>query len=350
MEQYAWDVADAMKRGGDEVCFVVASDGDVVIPRFEELGSVYRLPMKSKFDFESIRGLREIVRAEQPDIIHTHQPKNIFHAHRSRKRAGKNIAVVHTVHFVINPTSPQWLYSRIFALPERTIAVSGKVRNRTFEVYPNLEPEQVVTVLSSVNPLRLNGVGDIKSGETVTFGYAGRLVAEKGVHVLIKAAGATVRAGLDLRLLIAGLGDEEYTAQLRGLAHAEGIVDKVHFMGFIDRIGEFIEKIDVAVLPSIASEAISLMLIEYMCAGRPVITTMNGAQKEIIDDGISGFLIPPDNYETLAVKLAEFAVNPNLALEMGRAAKQTYEDRLSFDRFIENTRNTYIDALNSLKK
>lgn len=350
MEQYAWDVANAMKHRGDEVCFVVATDGDVVVPRYEELGKVYRLPMKSKFDFASIKELKKIVRDEQPDIIHTHQPKNIFHAHRARKGAGRNIAVVHTVHFAINPTSPQWLYSRIFALPERIIAVSERVRRRAMEVYPNLKPEQVVTILNSVNPSRLGSVAPVQASERLTFGFAGRLVQDKGIHIFIKAAGMAIRDGHDFNLIIAGRGDEEYTAELKRLAEEEGVADKVQFPGFIDRIGEFIGGIDVAVLPSIVSEAGSLMLVEYMCAGRSVITTDNGSQGEVIDDGVNGFLIPPDNAEALADKLAALASNPAKAREMGFAARLRYEERLSFDKFIDHTGVTYREALKSRER
>lgn len=345
MEQYAFDVAEAMKCGSDEVCFVVATDGDLVVPRYEALGKVYRLPMKSKFDFASIRALREIVRTEQPDIIHTHQPKNIFHAHRARKGCGRNTAVVHTVHFAINKTSPQWLYSYIFALPQRVIAVSERVRRRAMEVYPNLKSEQVVTILNSVNPSRLSAVEAVKGGEPIVFGFAGRLVRDKGIHVFIKAAGTIARAGYDFRLLVAGRGDEAYADELKRLAADEGIADKVRFLGFIDRIGEFIESIDVAVLPSIVSEAGSLMLVEYMCAGRAVITTSNGAQGEVVDDSVNGFLVPPDDVEALAAKLSVIAGNPALAREMGHAARNRYEERLSFDKFVENTRNTYLEAL-----
>lgn len=347
MEQYAYDLSLAMKERGDELLFVIASDGDVVYPRFEPLGKVYLLPLKSKFDFHSIRELRGILKVENPDIIHTHQPKNIFHASRAA-RGMKGVAVVHTLHFNINPTSPHWLYRRIFDMPNLIIAVSQCVRERAMEVYPNLSPDKVVCVLSSVDASRLELLPTADHTVPV-MGYAGRLVEEKGLSVIIRAAGIVKALGHDFRLLIAGRGDERYVESLRSLIRDLGLEDRVEFVGFVDRMGEFASRLDFALVPSIVSEAMSLMLLEYMYLGKAVITTNNGGQREVIRDGVDGLLIESNDEVMLAEAMVKLLINKKLTEDMGRAAKVKFDTELSFSAFVDCTRAVYEEALLGLR-
>lgn len=348
MEQYAFDLSVGMKERGHELFFVIANDGDVVYPRFEKIGKVYLLPLKSKFDFKSIAALRKILKIEKPDIIHTHQPKNIFHAKRA-SRAMKGVAIVHTLHFAINPTSPDWLYRRIFAMPARTIGVSDLVCRRAMEVYPNLDPRKVVRVINSVNTSRIER-SQMPSHDTPVVGYAGRLVADKGVDVLIRAAARLNDRGVDFRMLIAGRGDDHYTAQLQEMVRQSGLQDKVEFVGFVDRMSEFISQIDIAVLPSVVSEACSLMLLEYMYAGRAIVASDNGSQGEVIESGREGVLISPSNDKALSEALETLLLDGECRQRMGLAARNRFDDQFSFDKFIDTTLEVYRDALQDKKR
>lgn len=345
MEQYAFDVSREMIARGHRVVFVIADDGDVVYPRFQEIGKVYLLPLKSKFDVASIRGLKKIVRREKPDIIHTHQPKNIFHAFFAGGREHRP-KIVHTLHFRINPTSPQWLYSWIFTRPARLIAVSELVRRRVMEVYPRLRPEQVVTVLNSIDTRRFGTPSEAEERHAVpVIGYAGRLVPEKGVEVLIRAAGKLKREGFAFRLRLAGVGLNAYRDRLERLTQEEGIASNTEFMGFVKEMGRFIDSLDIAALPSVVSEAGSLMLLEYMAAGKTVVASNNGSQGEVVDDGENGLLVPPADVDALTGALRNLLTDGERCRSMGAAAKEKFDRELSFAVFIDRTTAVYRAAL-----
>lgn len=344
MEQYAYDLSCAMKERGDEMLFVIAADGDVVYPRFEKVGKVYLLPLKSKFDFNSIWKLRQILKSERPDIIHTHQPKNIFHAARARG-AMRGMHIVHTLHFEIHPTAPHWLYKRIFDMPDRIISVSERVRQRVLSIYPNVNAQKVVRVLNSVDSSRLECLPGVEHDVPV-IGYAGRLVEEKGVSVILRAVAMVKSAGFDFKLLLAGRGDEQYVKELHAIARELGLEDRVEFLGFVDRMGAFVSRLDIALLPSIVREACSLMLLEYMYLGKPVITTNNGGQVEVINDGVNGMLIEPSDAPMLADAIIKLLKDRELMVEMGAKAKEKFDLELSFPQFIDRTRGVYLDLLN----
>ncbi|MBE9488330.1 MAG: glycosyltransferase [Bacteroidetes bacterium] len=273
MEQYAYDISKANVGIGNTVIFVIANDGEVVAKRLKKLGKIYRLSIRSKFDIKSIFHLRKIINNEKPDVIHTHQPKNIFQAYFARGKH-KNISIVHSVHFLINTTSPHFLYKWGFNKTTSIIAVSEIVRKRFLEIYPNIKPSKIITVLSSVDSLRCVSKNiNPKDNNTICIGYAGRIVAEKGVENII--------------------------------------------------------------------EAVSLMLLEYMANGKPIITTNNGGQPEIIDSGKNGFLIKLSDTKTLAENMRMLIINKKLREDIGKEAKYKFNNQLSFKKFIRETALVY---------
>lgn len=345
MEQYAFDLSRGVIAEGHDVFFVIANDGDVVHPRFEQLGKVYLLPLRSKFDVSSILALRKIIQKEKPDIIHTHQPKNIVHAHLARSNG---MAIVNTIHFFIHPTFPNRLYSWIFNRADRIIAVSNFVRKRAMEVYPNLTTQKVVTILSSIERKRIKT--DTIPTKKVTVGYAGRIVKEKGLEIMIEATRELVHSGVNFNLLIAGTGNDEYIDKLKQKVKKYDLSETIEFIGFVKDINDYMQQIDFALLPSIVKEAGSLMLLEYMAAGKAVITTNNGGQVEVSEDGVTGFLIDPDNANLLAEKMGFLILNIEERNKMGNAALQKFNQKLYFEQFVDKTMEVYKEALKSIKE
>ncbi len=345
-EQYIFDLSKKLISLGHNVIFVIANDGNVVYPRFEQIGTVYLLPLKSKFDFYSIKALRKIIKNEQPDIIHTHQPKNIFHAYFA-KLGSKHPVIVHTVHFWINPTSPKVLYNWIFSKANYIIAVSEFVRLRVLDVYNSINAERAVTVLSSIEISRLGFNSIERVQQEVTIGYAGRLVEEKGIETLIKAINILHKKNLNFKLIIAGTGDSIYVEKLKQYISDFNLEDRVEFKGFIHNIGEYISLVDIAVVPSIVPEAISLMLLEYMALGKAIVSTNNGGQKEAIDNGINGILVNPSDEIVLSENLYHLLSNKYLRDSLGAAAKEKFETVLSYSNFMNKMLQVYEQARTS---
>lgn len=131
----------------------------------------------------------------------------------------------------------------------------------------------------------------------------GRLAPWKGQHVLIEAL--TLLPGVRALVVGAALyGEEAYADSLVRQAEAMKVAERVHFLGFRKDVPELMSLARVVVHTSVAPEPFGRVLVEGMLAKRPVIASRAGGALEIIEDGISGVLVPPGDPGALARALA----------------------------------------------
>jgi glycosyltransferase involved in cell wall biosynthesis len=170
----------------------------------------------------------------------------------------------------------------------------------------------------------------------------GRLVEKKGFDVLINAVGEIAKAnGPKMRVTIAGGGPDE--EMLRELVKALPPTAEVELLGDTDndRVMELMTTVDVFALPCrVASsgdrDGIPVVLMEAMARGRCVISGDLETIRELIEDGISGVMIPPGDQSTLEKVLVELANNRDRVDTLGRAARQRIEDE--FDLMLNANR------------
>ncbi|HEY5999416.1 MAG TPA: glycosyltransferase family 4 protein [bacterium] len=145
------------------------------------------------------------------------------------------------------------------------------------------------------------------------FVYAGRLVREKGVHHLLRAAALLERPP---RLLIAGAGPEE--GRLRELAAALGL-PHAEFLGWRSRreLAELYRGAIASVLPCDWFEAVGMSILEGFAQGTPAIASRIGGVPEFVEDGVDGLLVEPGDVRQLAAALARLEADPGLAVRLG---------------------------------
>lgn len=169
-------------------------------------------------------------------------------------------------------------------------------------------------------------------GELLQVLSVGRLVEKKGFDVLIKAAGRIASAGgPPMRIVIAGGGPDE--EQLRALVKALPPTAQVELLGDTDndRVMDLMTQVDVFALPCRVAttgdrDGIPVVLMEAMARGRCVISGDLETIRELIEDGVSGIMIPPGDQEALEKVLTELATNRDMVDELGRAARKRIED------------------------
>ena len=196
-----------------------------------------------------------------------------------------------------------------------------------------IESVEVVYNGVPVRPMRPN------LSEPPTVVYAGRLVSEKGIDVLLKAFAKVLSKVPQAKLLIAGDGVEQ--ANLQALSNDLGIVKSVQWLGYLPQ-SEMERQFNnawVQVVPSLWAEPFGNVTTEAMMRGTAVIAAAVGAQPEIVADGETGFLVSPGDIEALALKLTQLLENSSLAEQMGRAGRdraltEFSEDKRN-DRFLE---------------
>ncbi|MGR3906107.1 glycosyltransferase family 4 protein [Burkholderia sp. SR8] len=150
--------------------------------------------------------------------------------------------------------------------------------------------------------------------------FAGRLTEQKGLPMLIEALAQLSRQGDAIDLVLAGEGD---TRRWRDYAQNRGVADRVRFAGWLggSRKSSFYRDATLFCLPS-RFESFGIAALEAMFYGVPVVATRVGGLAELIDDGVTGYLVEPDDAAALAGVIHAIARDPALRERMGLAARE----------------------------
>lgn len=322
-EQYVYDLAERLQREGYGVQ-LVSRESEVIRRKTASLGCpLVQFPLRSRFGLRSILKMKRLIESVEADIVHTHQFKDTFIALFARALSDRKPKVILTRHLV-RPAKRNFFYSYLYRRTDRIVFVSELARRVFLSSSPKIAARSVTVIHNSIPPCRLQTGGVVlrqRYGippDTVVVAYAGRLHPEKGVEVLLDAA--ALLKSEDFVLLVAGQGEPVYEQRLRDRAKALGLDGKVVFTGFLDDVPQFMRQVDIGVVPTVGQEAFGLTVLEFMQAGRAVITTDNGAQPEFVASGTDGILIPPSDAEALAAALRGLIRNRELRELLGAAA------------------------------
>lgn len=149
-------------------------------------------------------------------------------------------------------------------------------------------------------------------------GIVARLTAQKAHHVLVRAFATLAGSRPQARLVVVGGGPRE--AELHALVQQLGIADRVRFTGVRRDVAALLPAFDVACLSSV-HEAAPVAVIEAMAAGLPVVSTDCGALRDMVTDGVEGYLVPVGDSRRLAERLGTLADDPDLRARLGTAAR-----------------------------
>jgi len=171
----------------------------------------------------------------------------------------------------------------------------------------------------------------------------GRLIPIKGHIVLLRAFAEARREVPGLRLDIAGRGPLE--PALRALAKELEVEDAVRFLGHVAPIQRAIEEAAAVVVPSMG-EGFGMVALEAMERARPVIAAEIGGLGELVEDGVTGLLVPAGEAEPLARAIVRLASDLDLAARMGEAGRRRAVEQFLQERCTDRTELLYAEALN----
>jgi glycosyltransferase involved in cell wall biosynthesis len=150
-------------------------------------------------------------------------------------------------------------------------------------------------------------------------GAIGRLARQKGPGYLLRAARQLIDGGLDVQFLLVGEGELE--GELRQMVRDQGLGDHVSLPGFINDIPQVLAAMDIFVLPSLY-EGLPYTLMEAMAAGCAVVATDVGGNRDLVQHGKTGLLVPPADANALAQALTCLLSLPDAEEKRERLAQR----------------------------
>ncbi|WP_346911897.1 glycosyltransferase family 4 protein [uncultured Roseibium sp.] len=181
-------------------------------------------------------------------------------------------------------------------------------------------------------------------GKVATVGLFSRISHWKGQHVLLAALSQLK----DVNAIIVGaplFGEEAYAEELRDMVDKLQLNDRVQFLGFRNDVKELMKSVDIVVHTSIAAEPFGRVVVEGMISGTPVVATKGGGVTEIIREGETGILVPPNEPDALASAIQTLLNNPDLYGRLSRNGLQEARDTYS----INNTLHSFQNVLDTLE-
>jgi glycosyltransferase involved in cell wall biosynthesis len=296
---------------------------------------LFRL-MPAPFVLAGMTAVWRLCRRERYDVIHVHWPVPLALWGWAARRAHRS-AVVLTFYGI----ELRWVKRSLTFLKgfvrwacrwaDRVVAISSETAREIRELVD--VPVEVIPYTTPFpghpEPRALTS----RDGKLVTILFIGRLIELKGLAFLIEAA-ALLRDRVNTRIVAIGIGPER--ERLEALARDRRVaVDFRNKVPDAELQQAFLTS-DVLVLPSIIdargdTEGLGVALLDAMSYGIPAIGTRVGGIPDIIEDGVSGLLVPPANPEALAAAIERVARDPGYAQRLAHAGRERLRTRFSWD-------------------
>ena len=337
------------------ICAYMHPPGDPGFEVLRERADSLRAPLcsipdRGPLDWRVVGGMLDLCRREDVEIWHGHDYKsNIIGL---LLRPFHPMRLVTTVHGWVRNTRRTPLYYGLdrICLPsyERVICVSEDLRESCLAA--GVPAGRCVLIENGVDTedfSRAMGIDEAKQrlgigpGRPVV-GAVGRLSAEKGFDLLIRAADRLLADGQDLELLIAGEGDE--AGNLRELISSLGRGDRIRLVGYSRDTRVIYQAMDVFALSSLR-EGLPNVLLEAMAMEVPVVATRIAGIPRLIQDGRNGLLVEPGSAEALAEALAIALGDPALRSTLGHEGRRSVEASYSFRARMGKVRGIYDEIL-----
>lgn len=361
VEHWVHEVSQRLARKGFDVTVISRPADTAGAPGITHLGvpwsrlgrwwlhlkqtSARRNPLRSLAKLANVLGyalgVRKAMRAVQADLVYVHNDPLL--AWLLPLRPGQRLVLhMHNDHLGLAALRP--LLDHLLARTALVLCVSDYIRDRARQAFP-AHAQKMQTVLNGTDTALFRphaaappAAGDAARAKTFHFLYAGRLTADKGVHVLISAFAQVQREHPHCRLLIAGssfFANAPQTPYQRQLAHqALPLARAIVFSGFVPqaRLRLMYADADAVVVPSTWQEPFGLVALEAMASQRCVIASAVGGMPELVAHERTGLLVAPGDQAALAAAMARVVQDPALRLRLARAARGEALMRFTYTR------------------
>ncbi len=289
--------------------------------------------------------IADTIRRFQPDVLNPHCPPGHLFLSLYGRRHVPGAVFVRTVG---EPRSPKknimnrWLHETVadgiivscHASQQRYLRAFQFQSDKVRVIYPGFNSEAFKQFSPSGSFRQRHRIDK----DSVLLGVIARLSPEKGHRFLLEAFAKIHTDFPKAKLIIAGPDASEQTSDdLAEYSKTLGITDKVIFTGKVDDVREVITELTVGVIPSLRSEAICRVALEYMTWGIPIVATDVNILPEVVRDGVNGWMVPVENVEAMAKALRNALENSVEREKRGVLGKELVNSEFSRAQMVKRT-------------
>jgi glycosyltransferase involved in cell wall biosynthesis len=289
--------------------------------------------------------LRDALLRTAPDIVHTFLLTGSLYGRFAAMLAGVPIVIGTEVN-IYERKQPWHIRAERWLMNGSDAVVASAKSVRDFYVDQlRVDPAKIEVIYNAVDFTQLQtsmtreawrASIEVPPDATVV-GIIARLTAQKAHDVLFQAiASRSDLAGVHVAIV----GDGERRQELERLANTLGIDGRVRFLGARRDLGDILHGIDVFAMPSLW-EGLPLSLVLAMGAGLPVVTTRVAGIPEVVEDGSTGYLVPPGDAAQFGAALSRAVHERDTSAAMGRAARQFVLPRFGVDQYVNSVSALY---------
>ena len=313
-------------------------------PMLEAAGvHTFVLDRRSRWETHKLIGLARLMRRQRVHILHTHLFGSNTWGRILGKLAGVPVIIAHE-HWSSKSQREVWVDRLLYRLSDRILVPSEASKRMVMEmegipdrhlhvIYNGIDRAQFAQRSDRAETRYELGISD----STQVIGTVGRLSAEKGgVDLLIRAVAHLRNEHPQVRLVI--VGDGPLRQGLEEVAARLG--EDVIFTGTRTDVARLLNAMDVFVLPSL-HEAFPIAILEAMAVRLPVVATRVGGVPEVIRDGATGLLVPPNDEHALHSALHRLLTEPQLAEMLAQAGQKHVYEHFTIDKMVQNVEQLY---------
>ena len=306
---------------------------------------IIQIPRIGHWDFSRLFKLIRILKENKPVLVHT-----LMFSANSYGRIAALIAGVPTIiasersSYEIGKNKKRYetYIDRILAFYTSGIICNSRTTSTLLIKKYSFDRKIIYTVYNGIRADKFSQSEtiDIKKIAPKVIGTVGNLTVPKNYKLFLNTAKVLLEEynGDNLKFLI--VGDGLLKDELKEYSQVIGVDDKVVFTGSRDDVPDLLHMMDVFVLSS-NWEGLSNAVMEAMASGLPCVVTDVGGNSELVADGITGFVVPPNDSRKLAFKILYLLNDNQTATQLGRAGKNRINRDFSVGKMILETERIY---------
>lgn len=338
---------------------VVVSGGGRLVRELDIIGARhYTLPVgrKSLITIIAMVGrLCEVIKRENIDIVHARSRVPAWIAYFACRITRTPFITTAHGYYKSFLTSQVMGWSKTVIVASHIIARhmidDFKVPRSKIRLIPRGVDLDQFKFIDPEKKLAVKHDGHLARESCFTIGVISRLTPIKGHAYLIKALSAVSRLVPRLKVMIVGEpspGKEEYADELRLLVKRLGLTEIVEFTGWRENVPEVLSKLDLLVLPTVTQEAFGRVIVEAQACGVPVIATRVGGVVDLIEDGVNGVLVRPEDTDALKTAILRLAKDHALTRMLALNGRKSVERNFSLGKMARKTVEIYKEAIESV--